>query len=273
MRSYIELLEDVEQNGEQHDDRTGTGTSRVLGRHFRHNLSAGFPLLTTKKMFMRGITEELRWFLRGSTNVRELQALQVKIWDEWENENGDAGPIYGHQWRNFGKSRVIKSGPGIDQIARLMHDIKNNPNSRRMIVTAWNPVDVDLCELPPCHVMFQVFVQNGKLSTVVYQRSGDLFLGVPYNIASYALLTHLLAISTNLEVGDLIINFGDLHVYNNHQQQVAKQRKREPFALPQLTLNPRLKGYGMQSMMHFKYSDVELAKYQFHPTIKGAVSV
>jgi len=262
--AYLDLLEDILENGERQDDRTGVGTHSVFGRQLRCDLSKGFPLLTTKKVHFKSIAIELFWFLRGDTNIRWLQDRGVKIWDEWADENGDLGPVYGKQWRRW----EGPDGTEIDQLANMIEQIKNNPASRRLIVSGWNPADVPNMALPPCHTLYQFNVSNGKLSCQLYQRSADMFLGVPFNIASYALLTHLMAQVCDLEVGDYIHTFGDAHIYTNHMEQVREQLSRTPRALPKLTINPDKK-----DLFDFEYDDIAIEGYNPHPRIAAPVAV
>lgn len=264
MKQYIDLLQDILSHGEKKEDRTGTGTISVFGRQLRFNLADGFPLLTTKKLHLKSIIYELLWFLKGDTNIKNLQENGVRIWDEWADENGDLGPVYGKQWRSW----ATPNGETIDQISDLIHDIKTNPNSRRLIVSAWNPADIPTMALAPCHCLFQFYVADGKLSCQLYQRSADVFLGIPFNIASYALLTMMVAQATDLEPGEFVHTFGDVHIYNNHLKQVELQLKREPYTLPQMRINPEVK-----SIFDFSYDDFELIHYESHPHIKGKVSV
>jgi thymidylate synthase len=274
MKQYHKLLSHILEKGVQKGDRTGTGTLSTFGYQMRFDLSDGFPLLTTKKLHLKSIIHELLWFIKGETNTKYLKENNVKIWDAWSDENGDLGPVYGHQWRNW-------NSDGVDQISILIDQIKNNPNSRRMIVSAWNPsVLPDTSEsfstnvangkaaLPPCHAFFQFYVSEGKLSCQLYQRSADTFLGVPFNIASYALFTMMIAQVTNLEVGDFIHTFGDVHLYNNHLQQAKEQLSRDFRSLPTMKINPII-----TNINDFKYEDFELINYDPHPHIKAAVSV
>jgi thymidylate synthase len=264
MRQYLDLLADVMRNGTDRPDRTGTGTRSVFGRQLRFDLARGFPLLTTKKVHLKSVICELLWFLRGDTNVRWLQERGVSIWNEWADANGDLGPIYGSQWRSWPDGR----GGTIDQIAKVISSIRMTPESRRHIVTAWNPAEVDHMALPPCHCLFQFYVAEGRLSCQLYQRSADVFLGVPFNIASYALLTHLVAQVTELGPGEFIHSFGDVHLYANHVQQAREQLTREPRPLPHLTLNP-----DRRSIFDFEYQDVLVTGYDPHPAIKAPVAV
>jgi len=258
MQQYLDLLSLLLENGEQKGDRTGTGTMSVFGHQMRFDLQKGFPLLTTKKLHTRSILHELLWFIQGDTNIKYLQDNGVKIWDAWADENGDLGPVYGKQWRDFN---------GVDQIANVLHSIKTNPDSRRHIITAWNPVDVPNMALPPCHCLFQFYVVNGKLSCQLYQRSCDVFLGVPFNIASYSYLTHMIASVCDLEVGDFIWTGGDVHLYNNHIDQAKEQLAREPKELPKLILNKR------ESIEEFEYEDFEITGYDPDPSIKAPIAV
>lgn len=264
MRAYLDLCARILAEGVQKEDRTGTGTISVFGHQMRFPLQEGFPLITTKKLHLRSIIYELLWFLEGNTNVRSLQEHGVHIWDEWANEQGELGPIYGKQWRSFSGA----NGKTVDQIRWVIDEIKRNPDSRRLIVSAWNPPEIDEMALPPCHCLFQFYVAQGKLSCQLYQRSADTFLGLPFNIASYALLTHMVAHVTGLEPGDFIHTLGDAHLYLNHREQVQTQLTRAPFPLPTLRLNP-----AVQSIFAFRYEDIEILNYQAHPHIKGAVSV
>lgn len=261
MLEYQQLLKTILDKGIKKSDRTGTGTISYFGYQMRFNLSEGFPLLTTKKMHLKSIIYELLWFLRGETNVRYLQERGVRIWNEWADENGELGPVYGSQWRNW-------NNKGIDQIANTIESIKRNPNSRRHIVTAWNPEEVDNMALPPCHTLFQFYVANDRLSCQLYQRSGDSFLGIPFNIASYALLTMMIAQVCELQPGDFVHTIGDAHIYLNHIEQVKLQLSRTPYPLPQMKINPEVK-----DIFGFKYEDFSLENYQCHPTIKGQISV
>jgi thymidylate synthase len=264
MRQYLDLLADIMRNGTDRQDRTGTGTRSVFGRQLRFDLSRGFPLLTTKKVHLKSVVYELLWFLRGETNVRWLQERGVTIWDKWADENGDLGPVYGSQWRSWPDGR----GGTIDQIANVVHSIRSKPDSRRHMVVAWNPAEVDDMALPPCHCLFQFYVADGKLSCQLYQRSGDIFLGVPFNIASYALLTHMMAQVTGLQVGEFIHTFGDVHLYANHFEQAREQLRREPRTLPRVTLNP-----DRTSIFDFEYEDFLVTGYDPHPAIKAPVAV
>lgn len=264
MQQYLQLLQHILNNGAQKSDRTGTGTISTFGYQMRFNLQDGFPLVTTKKLHVKSIIHELLWFLKGDTNIGYLKENGVRIWDEWADENGDLGPVYGKQWRSW----VGANGETFDQIKEVLHQIKTNPDSRRMIVSAWNVGELKQMHLMPCHALFQFYVANGKLSCQLYQRSADVFLGVPFNIASYALLTMMMAQVCGLEAGDFIHTFGDVHIYTNHLEQVHKQLSREPFPLPLMKLNPEVK-----DLFDFKYEDFTLENYQFHPAIKAPVAV
>ena len=274
MKQYHDLLKHILENGTQKGDRTGTGTISCFGYQMRFNLSEGFPLLTTKKLHLKSIIHELLWFIKGETNIQYLKDHRVRIWDEWADENGDLGPVYGHQWRNW-------NSEGIDQIEVLIDQIKSNPNSRRMIVSAWNPsvlpdtsksftenVKNGKAALPPCHAFFQFYVSEGKLSCQLYQRSADTFLGVPFNIASYALFTMMIAQVTDLQPGDFVHTFGDVHLYNNHIDQAKEQLSRDTRPLPQMKINPKIK-----DITAFTFEDFELINYDPHPHIKAAVSI
>ncbi len=264
MKQYLNLLQHVLDNGIRKDDRTGTGTISTFGYQMRFNLEDGFPLLTTKKLHLKSIIHELLWFLAGDTNVKYLQENGVRIWNEWADENGDLGHIYGYQWRKW---RDYKGGH-IDQIQEVVDTIKNNPDSRRIIVNAWNVADLPEMNLPPCHAFFQFYVADGRLSLQLYQRSADIFLGVPFNIASYALLLQMMAQVTGLSAGDFVHTLGDAHIYTNHLEQVKEQLKREPRTLPRMVINPEVK-----SIFDFKYSDFQLTDYDPHPHIAGVVAV
>jgi len=264
MRQYHELMERVLKHGLEKRDRTGTGTLSVFGHQMRFDLSEGFPLVTTKKLHVKSIIYELLWFLKGDTNVRFLQEHGVRIWDEWADANGELGPVYGKQWRSWPKP----DGGTIDQIGQVVSDIKRNPDSRRLIVTAWNPADVPKMALPPCHCLFQFYVGAGKLSCQLYQRSADIFLGVPFNIASYALLTLMMAQVTGLQPGEFVHSFGDAHLYLNHLDQAREQLSRRPYALPVMRLNPDI-----DDLFGFSYEDFTLENYQAHPHIKATVAV
>lgn len=274
MKQYHDLVQHVLENGCQKGDRTGTGTKSVFGYQMRFDLNEGFPMVTTKKLHLKSIIYELLWFLKGDTNIGYLQENGVKIWDEWADENGDLGPVYGHQWRNWNSEEI-------DQITELIDTLKNNPNSRRMLVSAWNPsvlpdtsksfaenVANRKAALPPCHAFFQFYVADGKLSCQLYQRSADIFLGVPFNIASYALFTMMVAQVCDLQVGEFIHTFGDAHIYNNHFEQVELQLTREPRPLPKMILNPEVK-----NIFDFTFEDFTLVDYDPHPHIKGAVAI
>lgn len=264
MRQYLDLLDHVMTKGVRKEDRTGTGTISVFGYQMRFNLQEGFPVLTTKKLHLRSIIHELLWFLKGSTNVKYLNENRVSIWDEWADEKGDLGPIYGHQWRSW----PAPDGRKIDQIKNVIESIKSNPDSRRHIVSAWNVGELDKMALPPCHILFQFYVANGKLSTQLYQRSCDIFLGVPFNIASYSLLTMMIAQVTKLQPGEFVHTLGDAHIYLNHIDQVKLQLTREPYPLPGMKINPEKK-----DIDDFVFEDFELIGYNSHPHIKGEISV
>ena len=264
MKQYHDLLNHILTNGTQKGDRTGTGTISTFGYQMRFDLNEGFPLLTTKKLHLRSIIVELLWFLRGDTNIKFLKENTVSIWDEWADAQGDLGPVYGYQWRSWPDGK----GGTIDQISNVIQQIKNNPDSRRLMVSAWNVADVDTMALPPCHSMFQFYVSEGKLSCQLYQRSADTFLGVPFNIASYALLTMMIAQVCDLKLGDFVHTFGDVHLYNNHLDQVKLQLSRECRSLPLMKINPAVK-----NIFEFKLEDFELTNYDPHPHIKGAVAV
>ncbi|HEX6385848.1 MAG TPA: thymidylate synthase [Anaerolineae bacterium] len=264
MKQYLDLMRQVKEHGVRKEDRTGVGTLSVFGYQMRFDLGEGFPAVTTKKLHLRSIIHELLWFLRGDTNIRYLHDNRVTIWDEWADENGELGPVYGYQWRSWPSS----NGRSIDQIAQVVEQIKTNPDSRRHIVSAWNPADVDKMALPPCHCLFQFYVANGRLSCQLYQRSADIFLGVPFNIASYALLTMMVAQVTGYRPGEFIHTLGDAHLYLNHLEQAALQLSREPYPLPQMKLNPDVK-----SIFEFRYEDFELAGYQSHPRIAAPIAV
>ncbi|WP_151838589.1 thymidylate synthase [Acinetobacter radioresistens] len=280
MRQYLDLLQHILEHGGDKGDRTGTGTRSVFGHQMRFDLSKGFPLLTTKKVHFRSIIVELLWFLKGDTNVKYLQDNKVTIWDEWATAEqtarfgrpaGELGPVYGHQWRNFGATQNEDGSyqqNGFDQISWLINEIRTNPNSRRLIVSGWNPKEASQVALPPCHTLFQFFVQNGKLSCQLYQRSADVFLGVPFNIASYALLTHMIAQVCDLQVGDFVWTGGDTHLYANHFEQARLQLGRDPLELCQLKLNPEVK-----SIFDFKFEDIDIINYHSHPAIKAPVAV
>jgi len=264
MQQYQQLMKFVLENGVQKDDRTGTGTMSTFGYQMRFDLSKGFPLVTTKKLHLRSIIHELLWFLKGDTNIQYLKDNKVSIWDDWADENGDLGPVYGKQWRSW----ETTDGRLVDQISNVIEQIKSNPNSRRLMVVAFNPGDLDKMALPPCHAFFQFYVANGRLSLQLYQRSADIFLGVPFNIASYALLLSMVAHVTGLEVGEFIHTMGDAHIYSNHLEQVKTQLLREPKTLPRLRLNPEIK-----NIFDFKYEDIVIENYEAHPTIKAEVAV
>lgn len=279
-QAYLDLIRYVYQHGTQKGDRTGTGTRSVFGAQMRFDLNDGFPLLTTKKIHTKSVIYELLWFLKGDTHVKYLQDNGVRIWNEWATaeqtarfgrQAGDLGAVYGHQWRNFGATTDENghfNDDGIDQIHQVIEQIKDNPNSRRLIVTGWNPKEADQVALPPCHTLFQFFVADGKLSCQLYQRSADLFLGVPFNIASYALLTHMVAQVCGLSVGEFVWTGGDCHLYSNHFEQVQTQLNRKPFALPTLQLNPNI-----DNIFDFTFDDIDIINYQSHPTIKAEVAV
>ncbi|SEQ39157.1 thymidylate synthase [Faunimonas pinastri] len=264
MRQYLDLLSRVLHEGTDRSDRTGTGTRSVFGHQMRFDLADGFPLLTTKKLHIRSIVHELLWFIAGDTNVRYLQDNGVRIWDDWADENGDLGPVYGQQWRSWPSS----DGSSIDQLAWVQNEIRRNPDSRRLVVTAWNPAEIAEMALPPCHCLFQFYVSDGRLSCQLYQRSGDIFLGVPFNIASYALLTAMMAQASGLQPGDFIHTLGDAHLYSNHFEQAREQLSRAPRPLPKLVLNPE-----RSSIFDFVYDDVTIEAYDPHPHIKAAVAV
>jgi len=264
MQQYLQLLERVLEEGNKKEDRTGTGTISVFGHQMRFDLSKGFPAITTKKLHLKSIIHELLWFLNGDTNVKYLQDNGVRIWNEWADENGELGHVYGYQWRSWPKS----NGESLDQITQVVNDIKNNPDSRRLIVSAWNAGDIENMALPPCHALFQFYVAKGKLSCQLYQRSADIFLGVPFNIASYALLTMMMAQVCGLEAGEFVHTLGDSHIYSNHLDQVKLQLTREPRDLPVLKINPDVK-----NIFDFKFEDFSLENYDPHPHIKGAISV
>lgn len=264
MNTYLKLVKEILDSGSDKGDRTGTGTISLFGRQIRFDLEEGFPLLTTKKVHFKSITHELLWFLRGDSNVKYLQENGVSIWDEWADENGELGPVYGVQWRSWQNS----DGKTIDQITNVIESIKKNPNSRRHVVSAWNVAEIENMNLPPCHILFQFYVNNGELSCQLYQRSADAFLGVPFNIASYALLTHMIAQVTGLKAKEFIHTFGDVHLYKNHIEQAKLQLSREPRKLPEIKLNPEI-----ENIFDFKYEDISLENYNPHPRIKAEVSV
>lgn len=264
MKQYIDLLNHVIKNGVNKSDRTGTGTLSVFGYQSRYDLAEGFPVLTTKKLHLKSIIHELLWFLTGNTNVGYLQEKGVRIWNEWADENGDLGPVYGYQWRSW----PTPDGRHIDQISQVVDSLKNNPDSRRHVISAWNVGQIDQMKLPPCHLLVQFYVANGKLSCQLYQRSADIFLGVPFNIASYALLTLMMAQVCNLQPGEFVHTLGDAHIYLNHMEQVKLQLSREPYPLPQMKINPEVK-----NIFDFKFEDFELVGYQSHPHIAGIVAV
>ncbi len=264
MKQYLELMQRIRTHGVARDDRTGTGTLSVFGHQMRFDLNAGFPLVTTKKVFLKGIIHELLWFVAGSTNVQYLQDHGVHIWDDWADDQGDLGPVYGSQWRSW----PAPDGSTIDQIGRVINDIKTNPNSRRLIVSAWNVAEVDKMALPPCHMLFQFYVAEGRLSCQLYQRSADVFLGVPFNIASYALLTMMIAQVTGLQPGEFIHTLGDAHLYMNHLEQADEQLTRAPLPMPRMELNG-----AVQDIHGFKYEDFTLRGYKSHPAIKAPIAV
>ena len=264
MNEYLQLLDHILQNGESKNDRTGTGTLSIFGYQMRFDLSEGFPLVTTKKLHIRSIVYELLWFLSGDTNIRYLNDNGVSIWNEWADNNGDLGPVYGKQWRSWS----TPNNETIDQISNLLVNIRKNPDSRRHIISAWNVSDVENMALPPCHCLFQFYVSNNKLSCHLYQRSADVFLGVPFNIASYALLTHMIAHVSNLKVGDFVHTFGDAHIYTNHIEQVKMQLQRKPMNLPKIELNN-----SVNNLFDFQYEDIKIIDYESHPHIKAKVAV
>ncbi|MCE2995740.1 MAG: thymidylate synthase [Cyclobacteriaceae bacterium] len=264
MRQYLDLMQEILEKGATKTDRTGTGTISVFGRQLRFDLSEGFPLVTTKKLHLRSIIYELLWFLRGDTNIKYLKDNGVSIWDEWADENGDLGPVYGSQWRSW----PTPDGKGIDQIANVIHQIRTKPDSRRHIVSAWNPAEVDHMALPPCHALFQFYVADGKLSCQLYQRSADYFLGVPFNISSYALLLHMFAQQCDLEPGEFVWTGGDVHLYSNHIEQAKLQLSRTPYPLPQLVIKRK-----PASIFEYEFEDFEIVNYQAHPSIKAPIAV
>lgn len=264
MRQYLDLLRHVLEKGERKHDRTGTGTLSVFGYQMRFDLGQGFPLVTTKKMHFKSIVHELLWFIRGETNIRYLKEHGVSIWDEWADENGDLGPVYGRQWRSWHGP----DGRTIDQLSEVLDEIRRNPDSRRLIVTAWNPADLDRMALPPCHLLFQFYVLNGRLSCQLYQRSADVFLGVPFNIASYALLTRMVAQVCGLAPGEFVHTLGDAHLYLNHLDQARLQLQRKPKPAPVVELNPQI-----QSLFDFRYEDISLLNYECHPAIRAPIAV
>jgi thymidylate synthase len=264
MRQYLDLMQKVLDEGAPKTDRTGTGTRSIFGHQMRFDLSAGFPLLTTKRLHIRSIIHELLWFIRGDTNIAYLKEHGVSIWDDWADRNGDLGPVYGAQWRSW----PARDGSTIDQLAMVISALRSNPDSRRLIVTAWNPADVERMALPPCHCLFQFYVARGRLSCQLYQRSADIFIGVPFNIASYALLTHMVAHVTGLKPGEFIPTFGDAHLYSNHLEQAREQLKREPLALPRLIIRR-----DVRTIDDFRFEDFEVAGYQSHPHIAAPVAV
>lgn len=264
MKNYLDLLQDILNNGVHKGDRTGTGTQSVFGRQLRYDLSKGFPLITTKRIHLKSVIHELLWFLSGDTNIAYLKENGVKIWDDWADENGDLGPVYGSQWRTW----EAPNGEKIDQIAAVVDSIKNNPDSRRHLVSAWNVAEINHMKLPPCHFAFQFYVAEGKLSCMLTMRSVDTFLGLPFNIASYALLTHMIAQQCDLEVGDFIWSGGDVHIYSNHVEQVKTQLEREPFALPKLVIKRK-----PDSIFDYKFEDFEFENYEHHPGIKAPIAV
>jgi thymidylate synthase len=264
MKQYLDLMSEILEKGARKSDRTGTGTLSVFGRQLRFDLSEGFPLVTTKKLHLRSIIYELLWFLQGDTNIKYLKDNGVSIWDEWADENGELGPVYGHQWRSW----PTPGGGSIDQINQVIQQIKQKPDSRRHIVTAWNPSDVDKMALPPCHALFQFYVAEGKLSCQLYQRSADYFLGVPFNIASYALLTYMFAQQCDLLPGEFVWTGGDVHLYTNHIEQAKLQLERKPLALPELKIKRR-----PESIFDYKFEDFEILNYQAHPSIKAPIAV
>ncbi len=264
MQQYLKLVQHIMETGAEKSDRTGTGTRSVFGYQMRFDLATGFPMVTTKKCHLKSIIYDLLWFLQGNTNIGYLKEHSVRIWDEWADENGDLGPVYGKQWRSWEGA----GGVEVDQVKELIQQIKTNPDSRRLIISAWNVADLPKMKLMPCHCLFQFYVADGKLSCQLYQRSADVFLGVPFNIASYALLTMMIAQVCDLKLGEFVHSFGDVHLYNNHMEQAALQLSREPFPLPQMAINPAVK-----DIFDFKFEDFELLNYQSHPAIKAPVAV
>ncbi|PYE51451.1 thymidylate synthase [Paenibacillus barcinonensis] len=264
MKNYLDLLQDILNNGVHKGDRTGTGTQSVFGRQLRYDLSEGFPLVTTKRIHLKSVIHELLWFLSGDTNISYLKENGVNIWEDWADENGDLGPVYGSQWRTW----ETPNGDKVDQIAAVVDSIKNNPDSRRHLVSAWNVAEINNMKLPPCHFAFQFYVAEGKLSCMLTMRSVDTFLGLPFNIASYALLTHMIAQQCDLEVGDFIWSGGDVHIYSNHVDQVKTQLEREPYALPKLVIKRK-----PDSIFDYKFEDFEFENYQHHPGIKAPIAV
>lgn len=264
MRQYLDFIRHIMQHGQDKTDRTGVGTRSVFGYQMRFDLSQGFPMLTTKKLHLKSIVHELLWFLAGDTNIKYLNDNGVRIWNEWADENGDLGPVYGKQWRSW----PTADGSHVDQITQLLQQMQQNPDSRRHLVCAWNVAELNRMALPPCHCLFQFYIADGKLSCQLYQRSADAFLGVPFNIASYALLTMMMAQVLQLQLGDFVHTFGDAHIYNNHFEQIQQQLERQPFALPSMHINPEVK-----DLFSFRFADFELQNYQAHPHIKGKVAV
>lgn len=264
MQQYLDLMKDIMESGHEKSDRTGTGTLSLFGRQLRFDLRKGFPLVTTKKVHWKAVVHELLWFLKGSTNIKYLRENKVKIWDEWADENGDLGPIYGKQWRSW----IDAKGYEIDQLAEIIQDIKETPDSRRLLVSAWNVGELPKMALPPCHLLYQFYVAEGRLSCMMYQRSCDVFLGVPFNIASYALLTHMVSQVTGHSPGELVMVLGDVHLYKNHLEQATLQLTREPYDLPQLTLDPDI-----DDIDNFNFDHIVLHNYQYHPPIKAPIAV
>ena len=275
MHQYLDLLKDVKENGIDRDDRTGVGTRSVFGRQMRFDLNEGFPIITTKSVYWKGVVGELLWFLSGNTNIRWLVKNNIHIWDEWADENGDLGPVYGAQWRNFGGDNLYRKRvqfrdrpvPAVDQITQVIDSIKTNPNSRRHMVVAWNPLQIDEMALPPCHCLFQFYVANGKLSCQLYQRSCDIFLGLPFNIASYSLLTHMIAEVCGLKVGDFVWTGGDVHLYHNHFSQAEEQLRRDPLPLPELRLAHK------ENIYDYGFDDIKLEGYSHHGKIPAPIAV